>query len=147
MIRDFWRFKSLFFNISRCFWIVLQNSARRNLPVFPERQIEPFNNFAYKGTFLVTVSWLDLYALSLCKLHRFSESMCLRPLFCNQPNPSSSKACNFTKSNILHGCFSHFLNCANGTKSRKASQLLFRGSVKEWTMAPFKFNPLVPDVH
>ena len=31
--------------------------------------------------------------------------------------------CNSTKSNILHGCFSRFLNCTNGTKSRKASYI------------------------
>ena len=30
------------------------------------------------------------------------------------------------KVTLLHGCFSRFLNCTNGTKSRKASQLLFR---------------------
>ena len=34
------------------------------------------------------------------------------------------KACNFIKSYILHGCFSRFLNCTNGTKSRNASQFL-----------------------
>ena len=27
------------------------------------------------------------------------------------------------KVTLLHGCFSHFLNCANGTKSRKASHI------------------------
>ena len=35
------------------------------------------------------------------------------------------------KVTLLHGCFSHFLNCTNGTKSRKASHLLyFQTSVK-----------------
>ena len=29
---------------------------------------------------------------------------------------------NFLKVTFLHGCFSRFLNCANGAKSRKASQ-------------------------
>ena len=27
------------------------------------------------------------------------------------------------KVTLLHGCFSHFLNCTNGTKSRKASHM------------------------
>ena len=31
------------------------------------------------------------------------------------------------KVTFLHGCFSRFLNCTNGTKSRKASHLLFEG--------------------
>ena len=35
------------------------------------------------------------------------------------------KACNFTKSNTPPWMFSRFLNCANGTKSRKAPQILF----------------------
>ena len=26
---------------------------------------------------------------------------------------------------LLHGCFSRFLNCTNGTKSRKASQISY----------------------
>ena len=30
------------------------------------------------------------------------------------------------KKKILHGCFSRFLNCANGTKLRKASHMIFR---------------------
>ena len=34
--------------------------------------------------------------------------------------------CNSTKSNILHGCFSRFLNCTNGTKSRKASYIYIK---------------------
>ena len=29
------------------------------------------------------------------------------------------------KLTLLHGCFSRFLNCKNGTKSRKASQMVF----------------------
>ena len=29
-------------------------------------------------------------------------------------------ACNLIKVTFLHGCFSHFLNCTNGTKSRNA---------------------------
>ena len=28
------------------------------------------------------------------------------------------------KKTLLHGCFSRFLNCTNGTKSRKASHIL-----------------------
>ena len=28
----------------------------------------------------------------------------------------------------LHGCFSRFLNCTNGTKFRKASQIYFTSS-------------------
>ena len=35
-----------------------------------------------------------------------------------------ASACYFTKVTILHGCFSRFLNSANGTKSRK-TPLLF----------------------
>ena len=31
--------------------------------------------------------------------------------------------CNFTKT-LLHGCFSRFLNCTNGTKSRNAQHLI-----------------------
>ena len=31
--------------------------------------------------------------------------------------------CNFTESNTHPWCFSLFLNCTNGTKSRKASQI------------------------
>ena len=34
-----------------------------------------------------------------------------------------SSACNFTKVTLLHGCFSRFLNCTNGTKSRKAPHI------------------------
>ena len=30
---------------------------------------------------------------------------------------------------LLHGHFSRFLNCANGTKSRKASQVLYMANV------------------
>ena len=30
------------------------------------------------------------------------------------------------KVTLLHGCFSRFLNCTNGTKSRKTSQFFFR---------------------
>ena len=33
-----------------------------------------------------------------------------------------AELCNFTKSNILP-CFSRFLNCTNGTKQCKASQM------------------------
>ena len=36
-------------------------------------------------------------------------------------------ACNFTKINILHGCFSRVLNCTNDTKPRNASQLYMFG--------------------
>ena len=34
------------------------------------------------------------------------------------------------KLTLLHGCFSRFLNCTNGTKSRNASQLVKRGFLK-----------------
>ena len=34
-----------------------------------------------------------------------------------------TKACNF-QITLLHGCFSRFLNCANGTKWCKASHLI-----------------------
>ena len=30
------------------------------------------------------------------------------------------------KVTLLHGCFSRFLNCTNGTKSRKASHMIYR---------------------
>ena len=33
------------------------------------------------------------------------------------------EARNFTKSTLLRGCFSRFLNCRNGTKSRKAPHI------------------------
>ena len=32
-------------------------------------------------------------------------------------------ACNFTKINTPHGCFSRFLNCTNGTKSHNAQHI------------------------
>ena len=34
------------------------------------------------------------------------------------------------KVTLLHGCFSRFLNCANGTKSRNASYLLYKTSAR-----------------
>ena len=34
-----------------------------------------------------------------------------------------AEACDFTIITLLHGCFSCFLNCTNGTKSRKASHI------------------------
>ena len=34
-----------------------------------------------------------------------------------------SKAADFSKVTLLHGCFSRFLYCTNGTKSRKASHM------------------------
>ena len=34
-----------------------------------------------------------------------------------------TEACNFTKVTLLHGCFSRFLNCANGIKLRDASNM------------------------
>ena len=33
------------------------------------------------------------------------------------------------KVTLLHGCFSRFLNCANGTKLRKASQICLIGVI------------------
>ena len=33
------------------------------------------------------------------------------------------KPATFRKVTLLHGCFSRFLNCTNGTKSRKASHI------------------------
>ena len=36
----------------------------------------------------------------------------------------SLKPATLLKLALLHGCFSRFLNCTNGTKSRSASQLL-----------------------
>ena len=41
-----------------------------------------------------------------------------------------AEACNFTKSNTLSWFFSHFLNCANGTKSRNASHLKKKKEIK-----------------
>ena len=39
-----------------------------------------------------------------------------------------AEACNFTKSKLLHGYFSRFLNCTNGIKSHKASHsIIFLG--------------------
>ena len=36
-----------------------------------------------------------------------------------------SKVAGFTKvTHPIHGCFSHFLNCTNGTKSRKTSHII-----------------------
>ena len=32
-------------------------------------------------------------------------------------------ACNFTKNNTLYGCFSRYLNCANGREWRKISEM------------------------
>ena len=37
-----------------------------------------------------------------------------------------ASTCNFIKVTLLHGCFSRILNCANGTKSRKASHIRVR---------------------
>ena len=34
-----------------------------------------------------------------------------------------TEACNFTKVTLLHGCFSRFLNCANGIKLGEASNM------------------------
>ena len=42
-----------------------------------------------------------------------------------------AEACNFTKVTLLHGCFSHFLNCANSTKSHKASHIFVSGLSEE----------------
>ena len=33
------------------------------------------------------------------------------------PGRSATEICNFTKATLLHGCFSRFLDCSNGTKS------------------------------
>ena len=33
------------------------------------------------------------------------------------PERSVTEICNFTKATLLHGCFSRFLDCSNGTKS------------------------------
>ena len=35
------------------------------------------------------------------------------------------EACNFLKVTLLHWCFSRSLNCTNGTKSCRASQVYF----------------------
>ena len=35
-----------------------------------------------------------------------------------------AKPATLLKVKLLHGCFSHFLNFANGTKSRKASHIV-----------------------
>ena len=35
------------------------------------------------------------------------------------------KPATLLKVTLLHGCFSRFLNCTNGTKSRKASQISY----------------------
>ena len=34
-----------------------------------------------------------------------------------------TKTCNFTKVTLLYGCFPRFLNCTDGRKSRKVSQM------------------------
>ena len=34
-----------------------------------------------------------------------------------------ASASNFTEVTLLHGCFSHFQNCINGTKSRNTPQI------------------------
>ena len=36
-------------------------------------------------------------------------------------------ACSVTKNNTFHGCLSWFLNCTNGTKSRRASHMQKQG--------------------
>ena len=38
-------------------------------------------------------------------------------------NFTFSKVAGLLKVTFLHGCFSYFLNCTNGTKSRKTSQV------------------------
>ena len=40
-----------------------------------------------------------------------------------------SKVETLLKVTLLHGCFSRFSNCANGTKSRKASHIICRVGV------------------
>ena len=55
MIPNFWRFESVFFNFSRSFQIVLHDSAKRSLEIFPQKQTEFLNNFT-KGHF----KWLSL---------------------------------------------------------------------------------------
>ena len=50
-----------------------------------------------------------------------------------------AQACNFTKSNTLPWVFSCFLNCTNGIKWRKASEIcnqIFQHSVFPVTSAP-----------
>ena len=40
-----------------------------------------------------------------------------------------AEACNFTKSTTPPWCFLRFLNCTNGTKSRKALQIKYLGNI------------------
>ena len=44
------------------------------------------------------------------------------------------------KVTLLHECFSRFLNCMNGTKSRKTSQLV----LKKWMEVFYGFNVFYP---
>ena len=41
-----------------------------------------------------------------------------------KPFEIPQKPATLLKVTLLHGCFSRFLNCANGTKSRNASQMI-----------------------
>ena len=53
-------------------------------------------------------------------------------LFCTQESSAT-----LLKVTLLHGCFSGFLNCTSGTKSRNAPQIYFRliqVKVKGWSL-------------
>ena len=54
---------------------------------------------------------IELWRLSICVLHY--------TLLSYMPKPAT-----LLKVALLHGCFSHFLCCVNGTKSCKASHIL-----------------------
>ena len=59
------------------------------------------------------------HKLQLCKYVMFS-TICYH--LCNLKNVKNTHGgVLLLKVTLLHGCFSHFLNYANGTKSRKAS--------------------------
>ena len=45
---------------------------------------------------------------------------------------SQALACNITKSNTPPWMFPRFLNCAYGTKSRKASHIKLRGQIIQY---------------
>ena len=48
----------------------------------------------------------------------------------NSSNVAGFKHATLLELTLLHGCFSRFLNCANGTKSRDASHLSIRCKIR-----------------
>ena len=50
------------------------------------------------------------------------------------------KPATLLKLTLLHGCFSRFLNCTNGTKSRNASHLEIGGKYNDYMSVSFHWQ-------